>query len=169
MAASVSIESLSFAYRNTGVRVLKDLSAYIEEGTFVALMGHSNAGKSTLCCAMNGLVPRFFRGNYKGRVMVEGKEVAQSGIVELSKLVGLVLQDFEAQLFSTDVEREIAFGPENQRLSREVIRERIDRYLSFVGLEKVRHRDSSTLSGGAETTPCHWICPCHGAPCSCYG
>lgn len=148
MPASVSIESLSFAYRNAGTRVLKDLSAQIEEGTFIALMGHSGAGKSTLCCAMNGLVPRFFRGNYDGRVTVEGKKVTKCGIVELSKMVGLVLQDFEAQLFSTNVELEIAFGPENQMLSREIIRERIDRYLSFVGLEGERHRDSSTLSGG---------------------
>jgi energy-coupling factor transport system ATP-binding protein len=66
----------------------------------------------------------------------------------MSRLVGLVLQDFEAQLFSTNVELEMAFGPENHCLPRSEIKRRIDRYLSFVGLEKLRHREPATLSGG---------------------
>ncbi|OPY59608.1 MAG: putative HMP/thiamine import ATP-binding protein YkoD [Syntrophorhabdaceae bacterium PtaU1.Bin034] len=148
MAASVSVESLSFAYRGAQDKALKNLEGRIDEGAFVAVMGRSGAGKSTLCCAMNGLVPRFFRGTYKGRVCIRGKEVAQCGIAELARMVGLVLQDFEAQLFSTNVELEVAFGPENQRLPRHVIKERIDRYLTFVGLSALRRRDVATLSGG---------------------
>jgi energy-coupling factor transport system ATP-binding protein len=66
----------------------------------------------------------------------------------MSRLVGLVLQDFEAQLFSTNVELEMAFGPENHGLPREEIARRIQRYLAFVGLEEARRRDPSTLSGG---------------------
>ena len=148
MARSVLLDGLSFAYRGGGAKALKDIRAEVEEGTFVALMGHGGAGKSTLCLAMNGLVPRFFRGEYAGRVMVNGKDVTKCGIVDLSREVGLVLQDFEAQLFSTNVELEVAFGPENQRLSRDRIKERLDRYLAFVGLESMRRRDSATLSGG---------------------
>jgi energy-coupling factor transport system ATP-binding protein len=148
MAESVSIESLSFAYRGREALALKDISARVEGGTFVALMGHGGAGKSTLCCAMNGLVPRFFRGDYRGEVAIDGKKVSGCSIVDLSRMVGLVLQDFEAQLFSTNVELEVAFGPENQNLSRDAIRERIDRCLAFVGLESMRNRDSATLSGG---------------------
>ena len=66
----------------------------------------------------------------------------------MSRLVGLVLQDFEAQLFSTNVELEMAFGPENHCLPRSEIERRIRRYLSFVGLERLRRREPATLSGG---------------------
>jgi len=148
MANSVSIESLSFAYRGSDAKALKDITGQIEEGSFVAVMGHAGAGKSTLAAAMNGLVPRFFKGQYSGRLAVGGREVTKCGIVELSKMVGLVLQDFEAQLFSSNVELEAAFGPENQNLPRQAIKERIDRYLSFAGLDAMRRRDSATLSGG---------------------
>ena len=99
MAISVSIESLSFSYRGSVAYALKDISGEIEEGSFLAVMGHGGAGKSTLSAAMNGLVPRFFRGNYSGRLAVNGHEVAKCGVVELSRMVGLALQDFEAQLF----------------------------------------------------------------------
>jgi energy-coupling factor transport system ATP-binding protein len=66
----------------------------------------------------------------------------------MSRLVGLVLQDFEAQLFSTTVELEMAFGPENHCLPRQEIERRIQRYLSFVRLEKLRSREPASLSGG---------------------
>ncbi|HEY3275521.1 MAG TPA: energy-coupling factor transporter ATPase [Syntrophorhabdaceae bacterium] len=148
MAASVTIDSLSFTYRGSLEKALKDISAVVEEGAFVAIMGHSGAGKSTLLNTMNGLIPRFFKGEFKGGVKIKGKDVGSRGIVELSAMAGLVLQDFEAQLFSSNVELEVAFGPENQRLSRDVIRGRVERYLAFVGLNGLGSRDSATLSGG---------------------
>ncbi|MGC9083403.1 MAG: ABC transporter ATP-binding protein [Anaerolineae bacterium] len=120
----------------------------MEEGTYVVIMGHEGAGKSTLCCSLNALVPRFFRGEYVGRVVVHGVEVAQARVAEMSRRVGLVLQDFEAQLFSTSVELEVAFGPENLRLPRDEIERRINRYLRFVGLAEMRRREPASLSGG---------------------
>ncbi len=118
------------------------------DGTFVVVMGHGGSGKSTLSCSLNGLVPGFFRGEYQGRVLVKDQEVARHRVTEMSRLVGLVLQDFEAQLFSTNVELEMAFGPENHCLPRSEIERRIRRYLTLVGLEKLRHREPATLSGG---------------------
>ena len=148
MAVSVSIEDLSFTYREAEHPALKNLHGQIEEGSFVVIMGHGGAGKSSLCCALNGLIPNFFRGKYQGRVFVKGKEVARHKVAEMSRVVGLVLQDFEAQLFSTNVELEMAFGPENHCLARREIERRIKQYLSFVGLEKMRHREPASLSGG---------------------
>jgi len=58
----------------------------------------------------------FLPGTYQGRVMVRDREVARHKVAEMSRHVGLVLQDFEPQLFSTNVELEMAFGPENLRL-----------------------------------------------------
>ena len=148
MGIAISIEDLSFTYREGKIPALRSIRGQVEDGTFVVVMGHGGSGKSTLCCSLNGLVPRFFRGRYQGRVLVRGQEVGQKKVTEMSRLVGLVLQDFEAQLFSTNVELEMAFGPENHCLPRSEIERRIRRYLSVVGLERLRHREPATLSGG---------------------
>ena len=148
MSLAISIEDLTFTYQGNERPALQNIQGEIEEGTFLAVMGHGGAGKSTLCCSLNALVPKFFRGKYQGRVLVRGQEVARHRVSEMSRLVGLVLQDFEAQLFSTNVELEMAFGPENHCLPRQEIERRIQRYLSFVRLEKLRNREPATLSGG---------------------
>ncbi len=148
MGIAISIEDLTFTYQGNQNPALQNIQGQIKDGTFIVVMGHGGAGKSTLCCSLNGLVPKFFRGKYQGRVLVKGQEVAQHRVAEMSRRVGLVLQDFEAQLFSTNVELEMAFGPENHCLSRSEIERRIERYLAFVGLEKLRHREPASLSGG---------------------
>ncbi len=148
MAPAISIENLSFTYRLSDQPSLRNINAEMEEGSFVVIMGQSGAGKSTLCSTFNALVPRFFSGNYQGRVMIKGVDVALHSVAQMSRSVGLVLQDFEAQLFSTNVELEMAFGPENHSLSRQEIERRINHYLAFVGLENFRRREPATLSGG---------------------
>jgi energy-coupling factor transporter ATP-binding protein EcfA2 len=148
MSLAVSIEDLTFIYQGSERPALQNIQGEMEDGTFVAVMGHGGAGKSTLCCSLNALVPKFFRGRYQGRVLVRGHEVARHRVSEMSRLVGLILQDFEAQLFSTNVELEMAFGPENHCLPRREIERRIQRYLSFVRLEKLRNREPASLSGG---------------------
>lgn len=148
MDIAISIENLTFTYRENEQPALRNIRGEIKDGTFIVIMGHGGAGKSTLCCALNGLIPNFFRGEYQGRVTVKGQEVAQHKTAEMSRIVGLVLQDFEAQLFSTNVELEMAFGPENHCLPRPEIERRIERYLAFVGLEKLRKREPVSLSGG---------------------
>ncbi len=148
MGIAVSIEDLTFTYQGNERPALQNIQGQIEDGTFVAVMGHGGAGKSTLCCSLNALVPKFFRGRYQGRVLIKGEEVARHRVAEMSHMVGLVLQDFEAQLFSTNIELEMAFGPENHCLPRQEIERRIQRYLAFVGLKKLRHREPASLSGG---------------------
>jgi energy-coupling factor transport system ATP-binding protein len=148
MNLAVSIEDLTFTYQGNKRSALQNIQAQVEDGTFVVVMGHEGAGKSTLCCTLNALVPKFFRGKYQGRVLIAGEEVAQHRVPEMSRLVGLVLQDFEAQLFSTNVELEMAFGPENHCLPRQQIERRIQQYLSLVRLDKLRNREPASLSGG---------------------
>lgn len=148
MGVAISIEDLTFTYRGRENPALRNIRGEIQDGSFIVLMGHGGAGKSTLCYALNGLIPKFYRGKYQGRVLVKGKEVAQQKVAEMSRFVGLVLQEFEAQIFSTSVELEMAFGPENHCLPRLEIEHRINRYLSFVGLKELRHREPASLSGG---------------------
>ncbi len=148
MTPAVSIEDLTFSYADKEKPAFRHLRAEIEDGSFVSILGHGGTGKSSLCYSLNGLIPHFFRGAYQGRVVVKGKGVAKQKVAQLSNQVGLVLQDFEAQLFSTNVELEMAFGPENHCLPRPEIEKRIHHYLGVIGLEPFRQRQPATLSGG---------------------
>lgn len=148
MTIAVSIENLSFTYSGKSTPALKNIQARIDDGSLVCLMGHGGAGKSSLCYSLNALIPKFFRGSYQGRVMIKGMETAQATVAGLSRRVGVVFQDFESQLFSTNVELEMAFGPENHGLPPPEIEKRIQRYLKAVNLERYRERQPATLSGG---------------------
>jgi energy-coupling factor transport system ATP-binding protein len=97
---------------------------------------------------LNALIPRFFKGELLGEVVVMGRVVSESSIREMAREVGLVFQDFESQLVSTNVEQELAFGPENYGIPREEILRRVEKCLSLVGLSALRGREQSGLSGG---------------------
>jgi energy-coupling factor transport system ATP-binding protein len=148
MSTAISIDDLTFVYRGQEIPALRNIQGGLDGGSMVVVLGHGGAGKSTLCASMNGIVPHFFRGQYRGRVTVKGLEVARHKVPEISRIVGLVLEDFEPQLFSTNVELEMAFGPENLCLPRQEIESRIRHYLPFLGLENFRRREPASLSGG---------------------
>jgi energy-coupling factor transporter ATP-binding protein EcfA2 len=145
---AVAIEDLTFTYQKNQDPALEKLNGKIEDGSLVCILGHGGAGKSSLCYSLNGLIPHFFKGSYQGKVLVKGLEVGLNKVARLSNRVGLVLQDFEAQLFSTNVELEMAFGPENHGLPVSEIGRRITQYLKIIGLESYRQRQPATLSGG---------------------
>jgi energy-coupling factor transport system ATP-binding protein len=148
MPQAFSIEDLTFTYSGRDHPALKSVSGSMEEGSFLCIMGHGGAGKSSLCCSLNALIPKFFRGRYSGRVLVKGREVAKETVASMSRLVGEVFQDFESQLFSTNVELELAFGPENHGLPFSEIERRVREVLKVIGLEPFRKRQPATLSGG---------------------
>mgnify|MGYP000224059454 FL=1 len=145
---SIDIRDLSYRYRGQKTPALQSINLQVEEGDFVVVMGPSEAGKSTLCACLNGLVPHFFRGKFRGEVRVLGRNTREHSVAEMAELVGLVFQDFEAQLFSTNVALEVAFGPENFNVPWEEIDRRVRRSLSLVGLEGMEQRAPATLSGG---------------------
>ena len=148
MPPAITIDDLSFTYPKQNLPALRNLSGSIDQGQWTVLMGREGAGKSTLCFALNGLIPHFFRGRYQGRVMVGGRDPARTKVSAMARRVGLVLQDFEAQLFSTSVEMEMVFGLENIGLPRGEMEGRVRNYLKWVGLEKMRQREPASLSGG---------------------
>jgi len=145
---AVSIKELKFRYRGEKKLALDGISLDISKGEFLVIMGASEAGKSTLAACFNGLIPHYTRGAIKGEVIIQGTNTADSSVPELAENVGIVFQDFEAQLFSTNVELEVAFGPENFSVPREEIGRRIEENLKYVGLEEYRNRAPFTLSGG---------------------
>lgn len=146
---AISIKNLSFKYKDQkDGQALNDINLDINQGQFVVIMGPSGAGKSTLANCLNGLIPHFIRGQYNGEVYVDGKKVKDLNVSGNAKSIGLVFQDFESQLFSTNTKLEIAFGPENFGVPRDEIEKRIEKILRVVKLEGFEDRQPSTLSGG---------------------
>lgn len=145
---AVSIKNLSYRYRGTNNNAIENINLELQKGEFLVLMGPSEAGKSTLAICINGLIPHFHKGKLEGDVIVYGKNTREHTVSQMAEDVGLVFQDFEAQLFSTNVELEVAFGPENFAIEREEIGQRIDENLTYVKLNDFRNRPPSTLSGG---------------------
>lgn len=146
--SAITIRGLSYHYRGTPGYALKDINLEVGRGEFLVVMGPSEAGKSTLAACINGLIPHFHKGRFHGEVNVHGRNTCDHTVAQMSELVGLVFQDFEAQIFSTNVELEVAFGPENLCLPWEEIASRVDESLAYVGLEDYRDRPPATLSGG---------------------
>jgi energy-coupling factor transporter ATP-binding protein EcfA2 len=144
----VSVRGLTYSYRGQREPALKGVNLEVAEGEFVVVMGPSGAGKSTLCVSLNGLIPHFFRGRMEGEVRIEGHSTREGRVGEFAKEVGLVFQDFEAQLFSTNVALEVAFGPENFQVDREEMARRVKSVLGRVRLEGFEGRQPATLSGG---------------------
>jgi cobalt transport protein ATP-binding subunit len=148
MENAISIEGLSYRYRGQEKPALDGVDLKVAEGEFVVVMGPSGAGKSTLCVSLNGLIPHFFRGRMEGEVLIEGRSTREGKVGEFADEVGLVFQDFEAQLFSTNVALEVAFGPENFQVEREEMVRRVESVLERVRLQGFEDRTPATLSGG---------------------
>lgn len=144
----ISIERLTYCYPHQKVAALDDVSLRIEPGEFVLLTGQSGSGKSTLLRSLSGLVPHFSGGTIAGRVQVDGHDPMHEGPQQLSKVVGLVFQNPEAQAVLDEVEAEIAFGLENAGIARQEMRIRIEEVLNLLELVPLRHRPLHTLSGG---------------------
>jgi energy-coupling factor transport system ATP-binding protein len=111
-------------------------------------MGPSGAGKSTFCQLLNGLVPHLVKGRLDGEVLIGDQRTADHTVAQLAERVGLVFQDFEAQLFSTNVRLEVAFAAENLGIERAEISRRVDQSLRHVNLVGFDKRQPATLSGG---------------------
>lgn len=139
---------LSFVYKDSKKPALKNVSFTISEGEFVGIIGPTGAGKSTLCWAINGVIPQIMQGKLKGSVEVKGKPSNKTPVDEISQIIGIVQQDAEAQLLMTDIEKEIVFPLENLSLPREEIHRRLEYVINLVNLDEERYRHPFYLSGG---------------------
>jgi len=97
---------------------------------------------------MNGIIPKTIEGEFSGEIYIDGEDIAEKEIYEISEKLGLILQNPESQLFSMTVEEELAFGPENLGIKREEIGDRISWALELVGMERFRDAFPYQLSGG---------------------
>jgi energy-coupling factor transporter ATP-binding protein EcfA2 len=150
---AIQIDQLYYSYPSplpggAPIEVLRGVDLTVESGEFLSLMGPTGAGKSTLCMALNGLVPQTTGGSIGGQVAVLGRDPRRTPVAEMAMHVALVFQDSEAQLFTSTVEEELAFGMENLGIAPEEMDRRIEWALQVVNLAGCRFRSPVELSGG---------------------
>ena len=144
----LQVEHLSFRYRDRYGAAIHDLSFTAKKGQLLLLAGASGCGKTTLIRCINGLIPRSYKGEMEGRVIVGGQDNHGMSLARISQIVGTVLQDPERQILGIKVINEVAFGLENMALSRKEIIQRADEALNFLNIYNLRDRETFNLSGG---------------------
>lgn len=144
LSSIISFEGVHFTYPEDELESLCGIDLEIEEGSFVAVLGHNGSGKSTLAKHMNAiLVPN------SGRVLINGLNTAdESQLIGIRRCVGMVFQNPDNQIVANVVEDDVAFAPENLGVPTEEIRRRVDQALRQVGMYEYRLHAPHLLSGG---------------------
>ncbi|KEH96621.1 energy-coupling factor transporter ATPase [Clostridium massiliodielmoense] len=147
---SIEIKNLTHIYMPGSPferKALDNVNVSIEDGEFVALIGHTGSGKSTLIQHINGLLKAS-----SGNIIIDGVDITSEKVKlsEIRKKVGLVFQYPEYQLFEETIEKDIAFGPKNLGLNDEQVSKRVKKAMNIVGLDYEVYKDKSPfdLSGG---------------------
>ena len=140
----ISLKNVHYTYPGDDLESLCGVSLDIEEGTFVAVLGHNGSGKSTLAKHMNAiLIPD------EGSVSVCGMDTSDEQLaMEVRRNVGMVFQNPDNQIVANVVEDDVAFAPENLGVPSEEIRRRVDEALKQVGMTEMREHAPHLLSGG---------------------
>ncbi|MGY5853079.1 MAG: ATP-binding cassette domain-containing protein [Candidatus Thorarchaeota archaeon] len=148
--ALIEFDDFSFKYMGAETLALRKINLSIEEGEYVVITGPSGCGKTTFCRTINGLVPQFHRGYIAGHVYVESKDTREHEVSELASTAGLVFQQPENQLVTLNVEKEIAFGPENLGVEPDEIRRRVEELIELLQIEHLREKHPHEMSGGEQ-------------------
>ena len=148
----IKLENVSYKYPDSedfeNNFALNDFSLEINEGEFVALLGHNGSGKSTAAKLINMILKAD-----SGKIYIDGKnilddEFTENDIYEIRKNVGMVFQNPDNQIVATVVEEDVAFGPENLGIESKEIRRRVDEALQIVGMTEYARHAPHRLSGG---------------------
>jgi energy-coupling factor transporter ATP-binding protein EcfA2 len=140
---SIQVEHLDYVYQPLDVHAVKDVSFNIRQGEFVALIGQNGSGKTTVLKNLLGLLRPT-----DGKVIVAGQDTQITAVAEMARHVGFVLQNPDQQLFADAVEDEVAYGPKNLKLEKELVEKRVTDSLQLVGLTDKRKEFPPALSKG---------------------
>ncbi|UED81878.1 ATP-binding cassette domain-containing protein [Lysinibacillus sp. CD3-6] len=142
----IQVEDVSFTYPGAEDKVLNNANLTVNEGEFVAIIGGNGSGKTTLCKTFNGLIPKFYVGDFEGKVTVGNRDTSQFSVAELSQDIGYVYQDFENQIMRPTVLDDASFVPLNYGLAD--YKERGRWALDVTGLTAIANEFIWELSGG---------------------
>jgi len=148
--AKIELSNVSYKYPYTKNYALKDITYNFESGKFYGIIGENGGGKTTLCNLIRGLVPHFYQGKLKGGVLVDGIDIRDWDMDELSAQIGYVFQNPFTQIsgIKKTVFEEVAIGLENLGVPKEEIIEKVTNVCRLLKIEDLIKNNPNELSGG---------------------
>lgn len=141
--AIISVSKLSYKYTNSDRKAVDDVSFDIEQGDWVAIVGHNGSGKSTLAKLMIGLMAAD-----EGTITIDGQELTEDTVWDIREKIGMVFQNPDNQFVGATVADDVAFGMENRQMDRATMREHVSSALKQVDMLDYQNREPAKLSGG---------------------
>ena len=151
MSAAIEVSNLSFRYAD-GTEALREVSFAVAPGECVGLLGANGSGKSTLLLHLNGILPE--KPGAASAVRIDGLPVTAGNVDAVRRRVGLLFQDPDDQLFCATVAEDVAFGPEQLGLAKDIVAARVRAALERVGLSGYERRMPHHLSQGEKRRAC---------------
>lgn len=148
MTSLIQFRDFSFQYDSQQEPTLHHINLTIEKGERVLLAGPSGSGKSTLGKCLNGLIPNLDKGTITGQCLIDGKDISQTGLFDLSFTTSTILQDTDAQFIGLTVGEDIAFSLENDCVPQEKMKQVVDRWAKELDLADLLKQSPQSLSGG---------------------
>ncbi len=144
----INFNEISFKYSALKNQTIKNISFEILEGEKVLIVGKSGSGKSTISKMINGLIPNSYSGEITGEAFVNELEIGKSSIFSLSKEIGTILQDQDAQFIGLTAAEDISFFLENTKTDTEEMKKKVNEVLELLDIKKLKDYKPQELSGG---------------------
>lgn len=152
MEPIIQFKDFSFKYNSQAEATLKDINLTINKGEKILLAGPSGSGKSTIGRCLNGLIPNEDHGEIKGTCLVNGKDITETSLFDLSFITSTILQDSDSQFIGMTVGEDIAFSLENDCRPRDKMHAKVNRWAEELNISNLLHQSPQTLSGGQKQT-----------------
>lgn len=148
----VELKNVTYTYPLADKPSISDMSFKIERGKFYGVIGENGAGKTTLCALIRGFAPSFYKGDLKGKVLIEGKPTTDFGTGELSLKIGYVFQNPFTQISGVKdtLFEEVAYGLENFGVPVDEIEERVVEVMKMTDIYGLAEKKPFELSGGQQ-------------------
>ena len=144
MKSVVDVKNLSFRYKeNQEYYDVKDITFHVKRGEWLSIVGHNGSGKSTTVRLIDGLLEA-----ESGEIVIDGQQLTEENVWNIRRQIGMVFQNPDNQFVGATVEDDVALGLENQGLSRQEMKKRVEEALALVGMLDFKKREPARLSGG---------------------
>lgn len=144
MKSVIDVKNLSFRYKeNQEYYDVKDITFHVKRGEWLSIVGHNGSGKSTTVRLIDGLLEA-----ESGEIVIDGQRLTEENVWNIRRQIGMVFQNPDNQFVGATVEDDVAFGLENQGLSRPEMKKRVEEALDLVGMLDFKKREPARLSGG---------------------
>ena len=144
MKSIIDVKNLSFRYKESQEYYdVKDITFHVKRGEWLSIVGHNGSGKSTTVRLIDGLLEA-----ESGEIAIDGQRLTEGNVWSIRRQIGMVFQNPDNQFVGATVEDDVAFGLENQGLSRQEMKKRVEEALDLVGMLDFKKREPARLSGG---------------------